>query len=59
MELKNITISDLKDIQTQHAVIVVSDGKMKLGQLPAYGNVNITCHEKKVKQVKEEQATKF
>lgn len=59
MQLKNITVSDLKKIQSEHVLIVVSDGKMKLGELPAYGNVSIKCHDKKVKQVIEEQATKF
>lgn len=59
MELKSITIDQLENISNAHAVIIVSNGKMKLGELPPYGNIEITCHENKVKRVKKEQETQF
>ena len=59
MELKSITMDQLETIRAGHAVIIVSDGKMKLGELPQYGTIQITCHENKVKRVKKEQETQF
>ncbi len=52
-------MDQLETIRAGHAVIIVSDGKMKLGELPPYGTIQITCHENKVKRVKKEQETQF
>lgn len=59
MELKPITIEQLEKINSNHALIIVSNGKMKIAELPAYGEVEIQCHEKRVKRVKQTKATTF
>lgn len=59
MELKYITMEQIEKLQESHAIIIVSDGKMKLAELPPYGSVEITCHENKVKQIKEERSARF
>ena len=59
MQFKVIDLSDLEKIDNNHAVIIISDGKMKLAELPAYGNIEIFCHEKRVKQVKEMKTATF
>lgn len=59
MELKSLTEDELKQLRGKHAIVIVSDGKMKVAELPSHGNVEIMCHDKKVKQVKEIQSTLF
>lgn len=59
MELKLINEKELVNLRDKHAVVIVSDGKMKIVELPSHGNIEIFCHDKKVKQVKEINATNF
>ena len=59
MNLKHITVEQIEELQGSHAVVIISDDKIKLVELPSYGNVEITCHENKVKQVKEERSARY
>jgi len=59
VKLKPISPDEIEKIRTKHAIIIASDGKLRYAELPNFGEVEITCHDKKVKQVKEIQATKF
>ncbi|MBX9115930.1 hypothetical protein HCG83_06350 [Enterococcus casseliflavus] len=55
MESKEITDIDLSNekIISSHFVAIVSDGKMKMIELPDYGEIQIICKDGKVKRVKE------
>lgn len=58
MEMKLITsVEEIELIRNKHAVIVVSNGKMHLGELPAYGDVEIVCKDKKAVRIKEKTET--
>ena len=59
MELKLVNDDELKNIREKHAIIIVSDGKMKLAELPTFGNVQIDCGQGKVRTIKEMTDTKF
>ena len=55
MELK--TLADIDEVvehclTEKHAVIILSDGKMQLANLPAYGDVQLVCKDKKAKRIK-------
>lgn len=59
VELKPITGEELKDIGDKHVLIVVSDGKIRIAELPKYGKVQINCSDGIVRQVEENTSTKF
>lgn len=59
LELQNININDLKNISSKHAVVIVSNGKIKLVPLPKYGNLKINCSDGIAKHVEEITGTKF
>lgn len=55
MESKEITDIDLsnENIISSHFVAIVSDSKVKMIELPEYGEIQIICKDGKVKRVKE------
>ncbi|VTT35846.1 Uncharacterised protein [Enterococcus casseliflavus] len=55
MESKEVTEIDLSNekVSSSHFVAIVSDGKMKMIELPKYGETQIICKDGKVKRVKE------
>lgn len=55
MESKEVTEIDLSNekIVSSHFVAIVSDGKVKIVELPKYGETQIICKDGKVKRVKE------
>lgn len=55
METKEVTEIDLSNekIVSSHFVAIVSDGKVKIVELPKYGETQIICKDGKVKRVKE------
>jgi hypothetical protein len=55
MESKEVTEIDLSNekIVSSHFVAIVSDGKVKIIELPKYGETQIICKDGKVKRVKE------
>ncbi|MHC5248808.1 XtrA/YqaO family protein [Enterococcus sp. LJL90] len=59
MELKNIEPSELEKFEGKNAVVIISNGQMKVAELPDFGTVNIVCKDNKVKRVKEEKETLF
>lgn len=59
MELKTVTMDQLANIQGKHALIIVSDGKARLVDLPAYGKIEISCHENKVKVINQKLSAQF
>ncbi|MHC5375616.1 XtrA/YqaO family protein [Enterococcus sp. LJL120] len=59
MELKNIEPSELEKFKGKNAVVIISNGQMKVAELPDFGTVNIVCKDNKVKRVKEEKETLF
>ncbi|EGP4917217.1 TPA: XtrA/YqaO family protein [Enterococcus faecium] len=54
MELKVIELSDIEKMQGEHCLIIISNGQMKIVELPSFGTTVIESHCNKVKQVKEE-----
>lgn len=60
MEMKSVTsLEELENIREKHAIIVVSDGKIQVGELPAYGDVQIVCKDKKAKRIKVQTETQL
>jgi len=59
MNWKRADQEDLEKIADKNVIIIISDGKMKISDLPDYGEIEITCHERKVKNIKEIRTTKF
>ncbi|WP_265458703.1 XtrA/YqaO family protein [Enterococcus sp. HY326] len=59
MELKNINPADIEKFKGKNAVIIISNGQMKVAELPDFGTVNIVCKDNKVKRVKEEKELLF
>lgn len=55
MESKEVTGIDLSNekVSSSHFVAIVSDGKMKMIELPDYGEIQIISKDGKVKRVKE------
>lgn len=55
MESKEVTEIDLSNekIVSSHFIAIVSDGKVKIIELPKYGETQIICKDGKVKRVKE------
>ena len=55
MESKEISDIDLSNekIVSSHFVVIVSDSKVKMIELPEYGEIQIICKDGKVKRVKE------
>ncbi|EPH94731.1 hypothetical protein D922_01529 [Enterococcus faecalis 06-MB-DW-09] len=55
MESKVVTEIDLSNerASSSHFVAIVSDGKVKMIELPEYGEIQIICKDGKVKRVKE------
>lgn len=57
MELKPIKISDISELN--HVAVIISDGKIRVAELPRFGNVQIDCGNGTVRTVKEMTDTKF
>lgn len=55
----DLEIFKLEHLPSDHMVIIVSNGKVRKLQLPAYGKVSISCHDKQVRTVKKETDSKF
>lgn len=55
MESKEVTEIDLSNekVSSSHFVAIISDGKMKMIELPDYGEIQIISKDGKVKRVKE------
>ncbi|MBV6372478.1 hypothetical protein HIU98_15670 [Enterococcus casseliflavus] len=55
MESKEVTEIDLSNekVSSSHFVAIVSDGKVKMIELPDYGEIQIISKDGKVKRVKE------
>lgn len=66
MSLENLEIDtstmqltvDIMDIPTS-CVIVICDGKVKLRELPPYGEYRIVTHQGKVKRMQKEEGEEF
>ena len=52
-------MDQLANIQGKHSLIIVSDGKARLVDLPAYGKIEISCHENKVKVINQKLSAQF
>ena len=60
MELRLIkSIEEIPNLRERHAIIIVSDGKIQLGDLPNYGDVEIVCRDKKAVRVKKKTETQL
>lgn len=60
MELRLIkSIEEIPNLRERHAIIIVSDGKIQLGDLPVYGDVEIVCKDKKAVRVKKKTETQL
>lgn len=59
MELKSTTIKDIEKMQGKNVIIIISNGKMKVAELPSFGIVEITSHDEKVTFVEEKKKTRF
>lgn len=46
------SLKDLPDILRNHSLVLITDGKILVGNLPAYGDVQIVCKDKKAKRIK-------
>ena len=57
MELKPIKISDISELN--HVAVIISDGKIRVAELPKFGNVQINCGNGSVQKVQEITDTKF
>lgn len=55
MKSKEVTEIDLSNekVSSSHFVAIVSDGKVKMIELPDYGEIQIISKDGKVKRVKE------
>ncbi len=65
MKLQDIDISktnklelDIREIPN-NCVIVICDGKVKLRELPPYGEYKITTHQGKIKRMRREEGEEF
>ena len=60
MELRLIkSIEEIPNLRERHAIIIVSDGKIQLGDLHNYGDVEIVCKDKKAVRVKKKTETQL
>ena len=59
MELKPIKIEDIKKYSDKHVAVIISNGKIRVAELPKFGNVQIDCGNGTVRTVKEMTDTKF
>lgn len=59
MELKSTTIKELEELQGKNALVIISNGQIKMAELPKFGIVEITSHDEKVTFVEEKRKTKF
>lgn len=51
MEITVDDIAKIKELQGKHCIVVVSNGKTKIKEIPDHGKVEITAHNGKVKAI--------
>ena len=59
MEFKQVELSQLNDLELNNTIIIVSNGMIKMANLPAFADIKLTTNENKVTVVKCETKTKF
>lgn len=48
MELKSATIEEIKEMKGKNALVIISNGQMKVAELPQYGTVTLNVKDGKV-----------
>lgn len=48
MELKSTTMQEIKELQGKNAIVIISNGQMKVAELPQYGTVTLNVKDGKV-----------
>ncbi|CCO11590.2 XtrA/YqaO family protein [Carnobacterium maltaromaticum] len=59
MEFKQVELSQLDESKLNNTIIIVSNGMIKMANLPAFADIKLTTNENKVTVVKCETKTKF
>ena len=48
MELKPTTMQEIEELQGKNAIVIISNGQMKVAELPQYGTVTLNVKDGKV-----------
>lgn len=48
MELKSTTTEEIVELQGKNAIVIISNGQMKVAELPQYGTVTLNVKDGKV-----------
>lgn len=48
MELKSTTMQEIVELQGKNAIVIISNGQMKVAELPRYGTVTLNVKDGKV-----------
>ena len=48
MELKSTTMQEIEGLQGKNAIVIISNGQMKVAELPQYGTVTLNVKDGKV-----------
>ncbi len=59
LELKSTTIKEIEEVQEKNMLVIISNGQIKMAELPKFGIVEIISHDEKVTFVEEKRKTKF
>lgn len=59
LKLKSADFEEIAKLQGKHVIVLISNGQIKVGNLPDHGKIEITTRDSKVHQVKEEISTLF
>ena len=59
MKLQSLTEEELQKLRGKHAVVIVSNGKIQLAELPKYGMVEIHCSDGIAKNIYQKDGAKL
>lgn len=59
IKIKTIDTKNFKELHEEHAVVILSQGKARLVELPEFGTLQIICKDNHVKRIKEEKDILF
>ncbi|MBC9808169.1 XtrA/YqaO family protein [Carnobacterium maltaromaticum] len=59
MEFKQVELSQLNELELNNSIVIVSNGMIKMANLPPFADIKLTTNENKVTVVKCETKTKF
>lgn len=48
MELKSTTFEDIKKLDGSNSIVIISNGQVKVAELPSYGTVTLNVKDGKV-----------